>query len=76
MAEKRTKNLICACCGEHTKGCQWWNRDIGYGLCGKCFNWLKSRGETLEEITKSYGKEGYNFFNTKDLGGKNDTISE
>lgn len=30
------RSLTCSCCGESTKGRQWHNRDIGYGLCKRC----------------------------------------
>jgi hypothetical protein len=28
--------LECCCCGESTKGRQWYNRDYGYGVCPAC----------------------------------------
>ncbi len=58
---KRKKYLTCAVCGKGTKGRQWWNRDKSYGLCSGCFEWLKDRGETPEEIEFCYGKEGIHF---------------
>jgi hypothetical protein len=32
-----SKAKSCACCGQYTKGKQWWNRDTGFGVCEKCF---------------------------------------
>ena len=57
----REANLTCACCGGPCKGKQFWNRDKGYGLCPKCHTWMKSKGETSEEIKEYYGVEGYHF---------------
>lgn len=56
----RPKELICACCGKHTKGRQWYNRDTGYGLCPNCYTWLKERKSDYE-IQVSYGHHGIHF---------------
>lgn len=32
----KIKTLTCNCCGNYTKGRQWFNRDTGYGLCLRC----------------------------------------
>ena len=59
MAElTRIKHLTCAVCGESTRGRQWWNRDTGFGVCPKCIEWLRGRGEPEEALTDLYGKEG------------------
>ena len=53
----------CAVCDSGCKGKQWWNRDTGFGLCAKCYAWLKDvRGESDEEIRLNYGIAGINFF--------------
>lgn len=58
---KRVVSLSCCCCGQGTRGRQWWNRDTGFGICAKCIGWLRSRGTSEEEIRASYGREGYHF---------------
>ena len=56
---KPIRRLECCCCGASTRGRQWWNRDTGYGLCGKCAESIKARGrETTEEFERLYGREG------------------
>lgn len=57
------KTLFCSCCGAWTKGRQWHNRDIGYGLCGECANRLKDK----EEMERCYGKEGYHYFLNREV---------
>ncbi len=58
---KPVKNLTCCCCGEMTRGRQWWNRDTGYGICSRCIAWQRSRGTDDAEIADLYGKEGEYF---------------
>jgi len=56
------RQLTCCCCGEYAgRWEQHWNRDAGYGICAKCVAWVRSRGETEEEIRSLYGVEGVNF---------------
>ena len=52
--------LECCCCGGPAPAKkQWWNRDKGYGLCGKCAVWIKKRPDyDPEEFTQNYGEEG------------------
>lgn len=51
--------LICCCClGPAPAKKQWFNRDRGYGLCGRCADWMRSVGEGLEDFRRSYGVEG------------------
>lgn len=50
------RRLICACCGSGAMGRQWWNRDTGYGYCGKC-----NEENSAEEIRSCYGVRGYHF---------------
>jgi hypothetical protein len=47
---------ICACCGGETIGIQWFNQDKGYGLCLKCYEWIKER--TYTDMERTYGKKG------------------
>ena len=51
----------CACCGQHTKGRQWHNRDTGYGICPACIKWQRGRHVSEAEIRDLYGIEGINF---------------
>jgi len=56
------KNLICSCCGENAGQFeQWHNRDIGFGLCLKCWEWLSTRKVSDDEILLDYGVEGVNY---------------
>jgi len=68
----RARNLTCACCGQSTRGRQWWNRDTGYGVCPRCADDNTKRyGEGLAADTKEnpcsqtthalYGVRGYHF---------------
>jgi hypothetical protein len=57
----KIKNLECCCCGDSCKGRQWWNRDNGYGVCGKCIAWMRSRKTSETEIRDLYGIEGEHF---------------
>jgi len=52
--------LTCCVCGAGAKAVkQWWNRDRGYGLCGACAAWLKSRPDYNQaEFDSYYGVEG------------------
>jgi len=54
------RSLSCCCCGQCTRGIQWWNRDSGYGMCAPCIAWVRSRGMDEEEIRSNYGVEGVN----------------
>jgi len=49
------KTLICNCCGNYTRGKQWWNRDEGYGICESC---------GAEQVER-YGLESVEFDNGK-----------
>jgi hypothetical protein len=63
------KRLECSCCGDVTRGEQWWNRDTGYGLCDRCADWIPARmakrGETPEAIAEEmrflYGERGRHY---------------
>jgi hypothetical protein len=52
------RTLTCCCCGELTRGRQWWNRDTGYGVCAKCVAWVRLKGESEVDIRSNYGEEG------------------
>lgn len=54
------RGLICSCCGGHTTGRQWHNRDTGYGLCPGCVDFCR-RGVSDEEFRSSYGLPGVHF---------------
>ena len=64
---QKITSLSCACCGQGTRGRQYWNQDTGYGICSKCVDWItekekNNKYETGEEyIKRCYGVEGYNF---------------
>jgi hypothetical protein len=58
----KVRDLYCSCCGARTRGRQWHNRDIGYGLCPTCADWIQQRGMTVgEEFTRCYGTRGVHF---------------
>lgn len=58
------RRLVCCCCGDAAPALkQWWNRDTGFGLCGRCARWLKARPDYNEvEFTSNYGHEGVHWF--------------
>ncbi len=55
------RTLTCCCCGELTRGRQWWNRDTGFGVCPPCVALVRSRGETETEIHSLYGTSGVHY---------------
>jgi hypothetical protein len=60
--KKPIENLTCCCCTNSTRGRQWWNRDIGFGLCKKCADWIvKDKRETPEGIKERYGVRGIHY---------------
>lgn len=61
MATQPVRSLECCVCGAETRGRQWFNRDIGYGICPSCVAFVKSRGETDEEIRSNYGVAGIHY---------------
>lgn len=60
MTETKAKRLSCCCCGEITMGRQWWNRDIGYGLCSDCAERIEKR-ESAEDMKSCYGVKGIHY---------------
>ncbi|KKK90996.1 hypothetical protein LCGC14_2717380 [marine sediment metagenome] len=67
MTGSKPRRLTCCCCGESTKGRQWHNRDIGFGPCTKCAEWIKTRrsfGHTpmsAGEMHQNYGESGVHY---------------
>lgn len=65
MNKKQTspvRRLYCSCCGEYAgRWHQHWNMDTGIGACIRCVTFLRTRGETEDEILSRYGKEGVNW---------------
>lgn len=57
---KPSRYLTCCCCGDGTRGRQWWNRDTGYGLCPRCADWIGER-ESPEEMESLYGTRGVHY---------------
>lgn len=53
-------NLTCCTCGSPAPAKQqWFNRDRGFGLCGRCAAWLKARADYhAAEFELTYGREG------------------
>ena len=60
LQDAPARRLTCCCCGSSTVGRQWWNRDTGYGLCGKCADWISTR-ESAAEMRLSYGVPGIHY---------------
>lgn len=52
--------LECCVCGNSAPAKkQWWNRDHGFGLCGRCAEMLQRRTDyDPDEFTSNYGHEG------------------
>jgi hypothetical protein len=53
--------LTCSCCGGEAPAlAQWPNRDRGFGLCGRCAAWIRSRTRFYDprEFHRCYGSEG------------------
>ena len=65
MPKKPIKELTCCCFGERAQGRQWWNRDIGFGLCVKCADVI-SKKEDKETMLECYGERGFHY----DIQGK------
>ena len=53
------RTLTCCCCGESTRGRQWWNRDTGFGVCPPCVVFVRGKGET--QIQSLYGIAGVHY---------------
>jgi hypothetical protein len=54
--------LTCACCGESAGTFeQYWNQDLGWGICAKCVRWIASRNRPEDDIVWTYGQPGINY---------------
>lgn len=54
--------MTCCCCGAYAGFWeQWYNRDAGYGICPDCIVYVRSLGESPEEMKSNYGVEGVNY---------------
>lgn len=58
MRKLPVKHLICCCCGKHSKGRQWRNQDIGFGLGSCCADYVSSRVDDVDAI---YGRRGVHY---------------
>ena len=68
-------NLTCCCCGDEAPAFkQWWNRDTGYGLCGRCAHSIQHAQGTAAmaaaEFTSCYGHPGVHWFPLKIAGAR------
>lgn len=60
----KAHRLTCCVCGSYAgRWKQWSNRDIGYGICGRCVAWVqeprgKVAGYTPAEMLDLYGEPG------------------
>ena len=53
--------LICCCCGGAAPALlQWWNRDTGFALCGRCA--ARCHRAEPAEFAKCYGVDGLHWF--------------
>jgi hypothetical protein len=71
-AEKKMVVLTCSCCGGQAPAfAQWHNRDRGYGLCGRCAAWIRSRTRFYDpgEFLRCYGEEGIHWIPLATEGG-------
>jgi hypothetical protein len=68
--DEPVKELGCCCCGNSTRGRQWYNRDTGYGICSECIAYVRGSGMSEAEIRDNYGIEGVHFSvqEAEDLG--------
>lgn len=57
----RIRSLSCCCCGNTTRGRQWWNRDTGFGLCDNCITFVGDADVPVGETTQSYGVRGFHY---------------
>jgi len=53
-----TRRLTCCCCGNETRGRQWWNRDTGYGLCVECIDANGVSNVPMGRVADSFGVRG------------------
>lgn len=55
---KPITRLKCCCCGGYTKGRQYFNQDLGYGLGTCCIDYVRSR---VEDMQRTYGVDGVHY---------------
>lgn len=60
-----TEYLECCCCGNGTRGRQWWNRDTGYGLCDDCISYNGVADVPIGKEASCFGIRGYHWDVTK-----------
>jgi hypothetical protein len=58
--KKQVRSLTCCCCGERTRGRQFFNRDTGFGLCVECVPRCH-KGETEKSFARCYGVRGVHY---------------
>lgn len=59
--------LTCCCCGGGAPALrQWWNRDRGFGICGRCVKDQRAHGTPESEIRDYYGEPGIHWFEVDD----------
>jgi hypothetical protein len=59
------RTLYCSCCGEQTRGRQFYNQDDGHGICPRCVAMIEDKdilraaaGYETTDIERTYGKRG------------------
>lgn len=55
------KVLKCSCCGNHTMGRQFYNKDTGYGLCTQCLVQNSVHGADVNEMIQVFGLQGFHY---------------
>jgi hypothetical protein len=55
---EKPHRLLCPCCGQVTRGRQWWNQDAGTGLCEACIAFVTP---TTDDMQQSYGIRGIHY---------------
>lgn len=58
--KKPIKWMECSCCGDGYSGRQWWNQDVGYGVCNNC---VTDVGESsrVGAVSNNFGITGVHF---------------
>lgn len=58
------RRLLCCVCGAVTRGRQWHNRDIGFGLCERCADAPKVYASATDNdgsMERLYGRRGEHY---------------
>lgn len=60
----RVRRFECCCCGGEAPAHEhWFNRDAGFGLCGRCATMIQARKDyDPVEFTSNYGHQGVHWF--------------